>query len=191
MRQPGHFCPQCGQFPGAYAGVKTGKEISAWGQESRKRSCFKDFIGVKPRKEDKLSEKVKFALYLPPEKKAELERRYREDGCRSITAFIEKAIDFYLGYLDANSAGAYLPKEIQSAIDGRLGIFEDRMAKLLYKLTVEVDMGVTAALDCLQIDPDYLRKLRANSVRNVKATNGMLTFEQKARDYEGEDQWRD
>ncbi len=138
-----------------------------------------------------MSEKVKFALYLPPEKKAELERRYREDGCRSITAFIEKAIDFYLGYLDANSAGAYLPKEIQSAIDGRLGIFEDRMAKLLYKLTVEVDMGVTAALDCLQIDPDYLRKLRANSVRNVKATNGMLTFEQKARDYEGEDQWRD
>lgn len=138
-----------------------------------------------------MSEKVKFALYLPPEKKAELERRYREDGCRSITAFIEKAIDFYLGYLDANSAGAYLPKEIQSAIDGRLGIFEDRMAKLLYKLTVEMDMGVTAALDCLQIDPDYLRKLRANSVRNVKATNGMLTFEQKARDYEGEDQWRD
>lgn len=138
-----------------------------------------------------MSEKVKFALYLPPEKKAELERRYREDGCRSITAFIEKAIDFYLGYLDANSAGAYLPKEIQSAIDGRLGIFEDRMAKLLYKLTVEVDMGVTAALDCLQIDPDYLRKLRANSVRNVKATNGMLTFEQKARDYEGEDQWHD
>ena len=122
---------------------------------------------------------------------AELERRYREDGCRSITAFIEKAIDFYLGYLDANSAGAYLPKEIQSAIDGRLGIFEDRMAKLLYKLTVEMDMGVTAALDCLQIDPDYLRKLRANSVRNVKATNGLLTFEQKARDYEGDDQWRD
>ena len=138
-----------------------------------------------------MSEKVKFALYLPPEKKAELERRYREDGCRSITAFIEKAIDFYLGYLDVNSAGAYLPKEIQSAIDGRLGIFEDRMAKLLYKLTVEMDMGVTAALDCLQIDPDYLRKLRANSVRNVKATNGLLTFEQKARDYEGDDQWRD
>ena len=138
-----------------------------------------------------MSEKVKCALYLPPEKKAELERRYREDGCRSITAFIEKAIDFYLGYLDANSAGAYLPKEIQSAIDGRLGIFEDRMAKLLYKLTVEMDMGVTAALDCLQIDPDYLRKLRANSVRNVKATNGLLTFEQKARDYEGDDQWRD
>ena len=131
--------------------------------------------------------KVKFALYLPPEKKAELERRYLEEGCRSITAFIEKAIDFYLGYLNA--------KEIQSAIDGRLGIFEDRMAKLLYKLTVEMDMGMTAALDCIQIDADYVRKLRSNSIRNVKATNGLLTFEQKVRDYEddieGDAQWRD
>ena len=139
--------------------------------------------------------KAKFALYLPPEKKAELKRRCQEDGCRSLTKFIEKAIDFYLGYLDANSAGAFLPKEIQSAIDGRLGMFEDRIAKLLYKLTVEMDMGVTAALDCLQIDPDYLRKLRANSVRNVKATNGMLTFEQKVRerpdDEDGGGQWQD
>ena len=139
--------------------------------------------------------KVKFALYLPPEKKAELERRYREEGCRSITAFIEKAIDFYLGYLDANSAGAFLPKEVSTAINSRLGMFEDRVAKLLYKLTVEMDMGMTAVIDCTDLDTDYLRKLRANSVRNVKATNGLLTFEQKVRDCEDttedDDQWRD
>ncbi len=94
-----------------------------------------------------MNNKVKFALYLPPEKKAELEQRYREDGCKSITAFIEKAIDFYLGYLDVGKAGVFLPKETLAAIDGRLGMFEDRMAKLLYKLTVEMDMGISAALD--------------------------------------------
>ena len=86
-----------------------------------------------------------------------------------------------------------VPKELQAAIDGRLGMFGDRMAKLLYKLTVEMDMGMSATLDCIQIDADYLRRLRANSVRNVKATNGLLTFEQKARAYddyaEGDDQW--
>ena len=142
-----------------------------------------------------MSDKVKFALYLPPEKKTELERRYREDGCRSITAFIEKAIDFYLGYLDAGGTGAFLPKEIQTAIDGRLGMFEDRMAKLLYKLTVEMDMGMSAAIECVGIDSGYLRTLRSDSVKNVKATNGLLTFEQKVKDYEdaseGEDQWHD
>ncbi len=142
-----------------------------------------------------MKDKVKFALYLPPEKKAVLERRYREDGCRSITVFIEKAIDFYLGYLDADKAGAFLPKETLAAIDGRLGMFEDRMSKLLYKLAVEMDMGMSAALDCIQMDDGYLRRLRSNSVRNVKSTNGLLTFEQKVREREdaldGDDQWQD
>ena len=68
------------------------------------------------------------------------------------------------------------------------------MAKLLYKLTVEMDMGMSATLDCIQIDADYLQRLRANSVRNVKATNGLLTFEQKAREREesaeGDEQWQ-
>ena len=142
-----------------------------------------------------MSDKVKFALYLPPEKKAELERRYREDGYRSLTAFIEKAIDFYLGYLNANGTGSFLPKEIQTAIDGRLGMFEDRISRLLYKLIVEMDMGMSAALDFIQMDDGYLRKLRSDSVRNVKATNGLLTFEQKFKervdDADGDDQWQD
>ena len=192
-RLPSNICPQCGQFPGSTAGVKNREERASWGQKSLKCRYSKKFIGGKTQKEDKLSEKVKFALYLPPEEKAELERRYREDGSRSITAFIGRAIDFYLSYLSASSTGAFLPKELQAAIDGRLGMFEDRMAKLLYKLTVEMDMGMSATLDCIQIDADYLRRLRANSVRNVKATNGLLTFEQKARAYddyaEGDDQW--
>lgn len=35
----------------------------------------------------------KFTLYLTPEKKALLERRYQEDGSRSLTAFIERAVE--------------------------------------------------------------------------------------------------
>ena len=72
---------------------------------------------------------------------------------------------------------------------------EDRLARLFYKLTVETDMGISAVLDCIQMDSDYLRKLRADSVKNVKATNGLLTFEQKVREREesaeGDEQWQD
>ena len=56
-----------------------------------------------------MSKKEKFPLYLSPEKKATLERRYTEDGSRSITGFIENAIDFYLDYLSANNSGLFLP----------------------------------------------------------------------------------
>ena len=45
------------------------------------------------------------------------------------------------------------------------------------------------------MDSDYLRRLRADSVKNVKATNGLLTFEQKVREREeiaeGDEQWQD
>ena len=55
-------------------------------------------------------------------------------------------------------------------------------------------MGMSAVLDCIQVDADYLRRLRSNSVKNVKATNGLLTFEQKEKEWvqgaEGDDQWQ-
>ncbi len=86
-----------------------------------------------------MSRKEKFALYLTPEKKARLERRYQEDGSRSITGFIERAIDFYLDYLSANDAGLFLPTSIQSYLDGRVGQMENKMASLAYKQAVELD----------------------------------------------------
>ena len=116
-----------------------------------------------------------------------------KDDCQSRNEFVVKAVNFYADCL-AGQVNGVLPVAIQSAIDGRLGMFEDRLAQLLYKLSVETDMGISAVLDCIQLDPDYLRKLRANSVKSVKATNGLLTFEQKVKEQDnsvdGDDQWQ-
>ena len=135
----------------------------------------------------------KMTIRLSPLTEFRLDRDYRLDGSRSTNEFIEKAVVRSLNLLEAEQ-NETLPAAISSAIDGRLGMFEDRMAKLLFKQTVELDMGLTALLDCVNTDPDYIRDLRADSVRNVKATNGRLTFEQKARkqyDEGGDGEWRD
>ena len=136
----------------------------------------------------------KMTIRLSPVTEFRLERDYRLDGSRSKNEFIERAITHYQDLLEAEQ-NEMLPTAIQSAIDGRLGMFEDRLARLFYKLAVEMDMGMNAVLDCIQVDEDYLRKLRANSVKNVKATNGLLTFEQKVReqsdDGNGDVQWQD
>lgn len=136
----------------------------------------------------------KMTIRLSPVTEFRLERDYRLDGSRSKNEFIEKAITHYQDILEAEQ-NETLPVAIQSAIDGRLGMFEDRLAQLLYKLSVETDMGISAVLDCIQLDADYLRKLRANSVKSVKATNGLLTFEQKVNAQEsgaeGGGQWQD
>ena len=136
----------------------------------------------------------RFPLRLDDLTRWKIEYWYERADCASRNAFVEKAVNFYADYLEGQQNGV-LPAAIQSAIDGRLGMFEDRMSKLLYKLTVEMDMGMSAVLDCVQVNDDYLRKLRSDSVRNVRATNGLLTFEQKVRAQEdvvaGDGQWQD
>lgn len=131
-----------------------------------------------------MNKKDKLAVYLTPEKKAELERRCHEDGSRSMTAFIERALDFYLGYLGAQDAGIFLPPAIRSCINGRLGTMENRMASLLYKQAVELDMCERIIADSFQLDEAYLRRKRAESIDSVKRTNGQLRFEQIARQAE-------
>ena len=100
-----------------------------WGQNQRENRVLRSLspnayshkkkAGVKSRKGAMMSKKEKFPLYLSPEKKAILERRYQEDGGRSLTAFIENAVDFYLDYLSANNAGLFLPASVKSCLDGR------------------------------------------------------------------------
>ena len=139
-----------------------------------------------------MSKKEKFALYLTPAKKATLERRYTEDGSRSLTAFIENAIDFYLDYLSANNAGLFLPTSVQSYLDGRLDQFENRMAALLFKQAVELDMLSGIIADSFQFSEEDLRRRRAESVRNVKQTNGRISFEKRVREsWEDDDGWQD
>lgn len=135
----------------------------------------------------------KMTIRLSPLTEYRLERDYRLDGSRSRNEFIEKAVTRYLDFLEAEQSET-LPVAIQSAIAGQLGMFEDRMSKLLFKQAVETDMALSTLLAYLKIDPDYLKKIRAESVKNVKATNGRLTFEQKARDQDDESEdgsWQD
>ena len=139
-----------------------------------------------------MSRKEKFAFYLTPEKKALLERRYQEDGSRSLTAFIENAVDFYLDYLSANSAGLFLPASLKSCLDGRLGQLEDRLSSLIFKQAVEQDMVAGILADAFQFSEDDLHRRRAESVNNVKKTNGRISLEQRVREaWEEDDEWQD
>ncbi len=142
---------------------------------------------------DEMENTHKMTVRLSPVTEYRLDRDYRLDGSRSKNEFIERAITRRLDLLEAEQ-NELLPAALQSAVDGRLGMFEDRMAKLLYKLAVEHDMGLSVLLDYLKIDPDYLSEIRVDSVKNVRATGGHLTFERKAReryDESEDDSWQD
>ena len=117
--------------------------------------------------------------------KQKIERWYQEDNCRSKNEFIEKAVNCYADMLAAGESTT-LPRAVQSAIDGRLKLFEDRIASLLYKQAVEMDMAMSILLQSLNVSEEVLRQERAKSIAAVKRTNGQLRLEQKLRELESE-----
>ena len=121
-----------------------------------------------------------------PETKQKIERWYREDNCRSKNEFIEKAVNRYADMLSADESTT-LPRAVQSAIDARLKLFEDRISSLLYKQAVEMDMMTSLVLQSLNVSEEVLRQERAKSIAAVKKTNGQLRMEQKLRDMENEE----
>ncbi len=87
---------------------------------------------------------------------AKIERWYQVDNCRSKNEFIEKAGNCYADMLAAGESTT-LPRAVQSAIDSRLKLFEDRIASLLYKQAVEMDMA-KLLLEAIRTLPEEKRK---------------------------------
>jgi len=71
-------------------------------------------------------------------------------------------------YLSANNAGAFLPAAVKSVIEGRIGMFEDRLASLLFKQTVEQDMAMNITAASFELDEEYMRRQRGRSIASVK-----------------------
>lgn len=123
---------------------------------------------------------------MKPKTAEKLEHWYKADHCRSKNEFVEKAVNFYADSLAAENS-ATLPLAIQAAIDGRLKLLEDRMAAILYKQAVEIDMALSILLQSVNVDESVLRQERAKSVAAVKRTHGRLRMEQKLREQENEE----
>lgn len=124
-----------------------------------------------------LAEKDRFALRLSPEMRERLERLYRADGSRSRRECIENALNFYIGYLALGEDDVLLPQAVLSAIEGRLGAFEDRISRLLFKQSVELAMLTQLIASDTDADELALRRLRGKCVDDVKRTNGAISFE--------------
>ena len=122
----------------------------------------------------------RLALRMQPETRRKIEQWYQTDNCRSQNEFVEKAVNFYVDYLSARD-NSLLPTAIKSMIDGRLGILEDYISRRDFTRDVELDLLIGIIADICQIDLDDLKRRRAESVHNVKATNGLISLEKRTR----------
>ena len=115
----------------------------------------------------------------------QVEAHYQADNCSTKNEFIEKAVQFYSGYLDTESADAYLPKVLADVLEGKLGALGKRIGHLLFKLSVDQNLMGNVLAAGIDIDPDELRKARVRCVKEVKETNGEISFEDAVRYQKG------
>ena len=94
-------------------------------------------------------QKSRHTVWLSPEAWEQVERRYRKDNCSTKNEYIERAIRFYSGYLEAGSDAAYLPRVPAELLEGKLAAFGDRIGRLLFKLAVNDGMQSRADHQCI------------------------------------------
>lgn len=87
---------------------------------------------------------------------------------------IEKAIDFYYGYMTSEINQEYLCSIIGQKINGSLNQIADRTGRLAFKEAVEINLLTRLVASQFDIPKDTYDKMRKKAVDDVKGTKGII-----------------
>ena len=133
-----------------------------------------------------MSEKIRFQMRISPDTDSKIKKAMEVDNCQSQNEFVEKALRFYCGYVSASNSLEVLPPLLASAIRGSIQDTENRIARLLFKVAVELDMVMNVVAARMKTDDETLKRLRARCVQEVKQTSGAVTFDAAVKYQRGE-----
>ena len=108
--------------------------------------------------------KRKFALWIRPSLLEEVDSLYQKDNCASRSEFMEKALQFYIGYLTCNHAQDYLADVIPSTVKGIVDESSNRMGRLLFKMAVEQAVTENILAAVCSVDQQDLSRLRGQCI---------------------------
>ena len=149
-------------------------------KKARQPRVYKAF-GVRRHTEGRCSSmdengKSRHSVWLSDDVRQEVDAFYKLDNCPIRNEFVEKALRHYCGRLHAERTGAYPPCALQEVLEGTLGVFGERLGRLLLKLAVEHNMTNHLLGGDMDMTRDEYSKMRGSSVREVSATRGTISF---------------
>lgn len=121
--------------------------------------------------------KTRIPVWLYPSTLEAMDRLCEELNFKSRSDFLEQAAQFYIGYITEQNACTYLPPALATAIQGTIQDTENHIARLLFKLAVEVDMTMNVVAGNMGVNEEALQQLRARCIQEVKKTSGTICFE--------------
>ena len=121
--------------------------------------------------------KIKFPLWVYPQTIENVRIHYKHDNCKSQSEFIEKAIAFYIGYLDEEKSVNYLSPLITETVKATIAGTEQRLSRLMFKVAVELGKISNMLAAVNDIDDETLKQLQALCVNEVRRINGIISYE--------------
>ena len=91
--------------------------------------------------------------------------------------FIEKAILFYIGYLSQQDNLNYISPMITKTVKAQINDTEQRLARLLFKVAVELGKLTHLLAAANDVDDETLLQLLVMCINEVRKTNGVIDCE--------------
>ena len=125
----------------------------------------------------KENKKNKFALYIHDSVLDIARQWYERDNCKSMSEFIEKAVQFYGGYVASEHNPNYFPNIVISTMKAVMRDSENRQNRNLFRIAVELGMLMNVMAATHDIPEDALVKLRGDCIEEIKRINGTLSLD--------------
>ena len=98
-------------------------------------------------------------------------------NCKVRNEFIEKAIEFYSGYVSAEVHSEFLSDVITDSMKGIIKALENRFGRLLFKIAVEMAKLEQMLASINEMDDETIERLHKRCVDEVKKINGIIKME--------------
>ena len=125
--------------------------------------------------------KIRIPLWIYPKTERKIDKHYKADNCKSPSEFIEKAILFYIGYLSQQDNLNYISPMITETVKAQINGTEQRLARLLFKVAVELGKLTHLLAAANDVDDETLRQLHVMCINEVRKINGVIDFEDAVR----------
>lgn len=123
------------------------------------------------------AKKVRIGVYMDKELVDRADELLQYADARSRNEFVADAVKFYIGFLNSRKAEHYLLQSLSSVLTSTVHDSENRLARMDFKLAVELSKLSHVIAYSHDVDEGALHKLHVKCVEEVKRINGAIEFE--------------
>lgn len=120
---------------------------------------------------------IRTGIYISQTILKQCDENISKTNASSRSEFISDAIEMYIAWLNSKETSRMLTPALESVVGARITDTENRLSRLLFKLSVEMAMVMNVLAASNEIDKESLDRLRGECIKEVKRLNGKFSFE--------------